>query len=198
MAGKLKREYYLGDNVVSIARSLLGKTLMTNIKGVITGGKIIETEAYSGLVDKASHAWPNKKTARTEVMFEPGGIAYVYLCYGIHRLFNIVTNVTGKPDAVLVRAIEPTVGIEHIIKRRNAKKLTEKLSSGPAKVSLCLGIDLDHNTQPLTGRKIWIENGIENHHSIVETTRIGVDYAGEDALLPWRFYIKDNSYISRK
>jgi len=197
MTRRLKREYYLGDNVVSIARSLLGKILITNINGVITGGKIVETEAYSGLVDKASHAWPNKKTARTKVMFEPGGIAYVYLCYGIHKLFNIVTNKKGKPDAVLVRAIEPTLGIEHIIRRRMAKKLSKQLSSGPGKVSACLGIEIDHNQESLTGGKIWIEDSKESDHTIVETTRIGVDYAAEDALLPWRFYIKDNSYVSR-
>jgi len=195
---KLKRAFYINNDVIGLSKKLLGKTLLTRVNGVKSGGIIVETEAYSGLIDKASHAWPNKKTPRTEVMFDEGGIAYVYLCYGIHHLFNIVTNKKGYPDAILVRAIEPTIGVNHILQRRNTKKLHPGISSGPGKVSSCLGINLDHNRLSLQGTQIWIEETGISDIEIVETTRIGVDYAEEDALLPWRFYIKDNPFVSRK
>ena len=161
---------------------------------------IVETEAYSGAVDKASHAYKNKMTKRTRVMFKEGGIAYVYLCYGIHHLFNVVTNLEGHPDAVLIRAIQPLDWILNpgtILRKRSAVSVT--LSNGPGKLTKAMKIDLRHNGLDLTGDEIWIENGESplTKESIVSSKRIGVDYAGEDANLDWRFYIKDNPWISR-
>lgn len=184
----LKLEFYLRDDVVAIARDLLGKRLYTNIDGQVTGGLITETEAYAGPVDRASHAYNNRRTARTEVMFHQGGIAYVYLCYGIHHLLNVVTNRDGIPHAVLIRGIFPTVGIETMLKRRNKDKLDHRLTSGPGSVCQALGINMQQNVTCFNSKSLWIEEGVQVDPSQIETSkRIGIDYAGEDALLPWRF-----------
>ena len=131
---KLTRDFYLQEDVVKISRELLGKVLCTKFNGKFTSGIITETEAYAGIPDKASHAYNGRRTKRTEVMYGMGGTAYVYLCYGIHHLFNIVTNKKDIPHAVLIRAVKPLDGIDLILKRRNQKKLTEKISSGPGTV----------------------------------------------------------------
>lgn len=184
----LKLEFYLSDDVVAIARALLGKRLYTNIDGQVTGGLITETEAYAGPADRASHAYNNRRTARTEVMFHQGGIAYVYLCYGIHHLLNVVTNRDGIPHAVLIRGIFPTVGIETMLKRRNKDKFDHRLTSGPGSVCQALGINMQQNGTRFDSGSLWIEEGMKVDPSKIETsTRIGIDYAGEDALLPWRF-----------
>lgn len=186
---KIPKEYFLDNDVVSISKNLLGKTLCSNITGVITTGIITETEAYAGITDKASHAYNNRRTARTEIMFAEGGVAYVYLCYGIHHLFNIVTNKKGIPHAILIRAIKPIQGIETILKRRKKEKLHKNISSGPGTVSQSLGITTALSGTVLTGNIIWIEDhGISiNEKDIIAGPRIGVDYAGEDAFLPYRF-----------
>jgi len=132
------------------------------------------------------------------VMYESGGIAYVYLCYGIHHLFNIVTNTNGNADAILIRAIEPTQGLQKMLERRNKQKLEKSLTSGPGNVTKALGITKSHNTKSVLGQDIWIDNPGIKIESIVETTRIGIDYAEEDANLPWRFYKQDSKYISVK
>lgn len=184
----LKLEFYLSDDVVAIARALLGKRLYTNIDGQVTGGLITETEAYAGPNDRASHAYNNRRTARTEVMFHQGGIAYVYLCYGIHHLLNVVTNREGIPHAVLIRGIFPTVGIETMLKRRNKDKLDHRLTSGPGSVCQALGINMQQNGTRFDSGSLWIEEGVQLASCQIETSaRIGIDYAGEDALLPWRF-----------
>jgi DNA-3-methyladenine glycosylase len=187
----LPASYYQNDNVVEIARDLLGKTLATKINNKITAGIITETEAYAGVTDKAAHSYGGRRTQRTETMYAHGGVSYVYLCYGIHHLFNIVTNVKDVPEAVLIRAIYPVRGIDEILKRRNATHLTKKLCVGPGKVSSALGINKIHDNISLTGKKIWLEDtGIKiNPKDIHAGPRIGVDYAGEDALLPYRFWI---------
>lgn len=173
---------------------------MVRSNGSVSGGVIVESEAYSGAVDKASHAFRNKLTNRTKTMFETGGIAYVYLCYGIHHLFNIVTNREGYADAVLIRAIQPVSGIKSILKRRNASKDSITLTNGPGKLSKALGIDMAYNGMDLLSNYIWIEdNGYEvTSDQIVVSKRVGVDYAEEDADLPWRYYIKNNNWISKK
>lgn len=185
----LKASYYLNPDVVSLAKDLLGKTLCTRINGVLTCGIITETEAYAGVNDKASHAYNGRRTNRTETMYSKGGVSYVYLCYGIHKLFNIVTNVKGIPHAILVRAIYPTVGVDEIVRRRGVK-LSNHLCVGPGKVTQALGIDMLHNNLPLTGKDIWIQDdGIRIQESDIKVgPRIGVDYAGEDAKLPYRFW----------
>jgi DNA-3-methyladenine glycosylase len=198
---KLEKDYYLSENVVALSRDLLGKYLCTRFDGKLTSGIITETEAYAGEIDKASHAYGNRRTKRTEIMFADGGVCYVYLCYGIHHLFNIVTNYRGVPHAILVRAIKPAEGIKTILKRRNipAEKNLEaqvdnnhkKISGGPGTVSQALGIRTEHTGIDLTGNKIWIEDrGFKvNNRNITVGPRVGVDYAGEDAKLPYRFIL---------
>ena len=195
----LDRNFYSHDNVVEISRNLLGKVLFTFIDNQVTAGKIVETEAYCGLSDRASHAYPNKKTRRNSVMFEKGGVAYVYMIYGIHYLFNIVTGPKDVPNAVLIRALEPVEGIDIMCRRRDRSN-TKRITSGPGSLSKALGINLDLYGNSLLSEKIWIEDQDEiiPEQGIVATTRIGVDYAGEDAFLPWRFYLQDNPWVSRK
>ena len=195
MSKRLPESFYQRSDVVEIARDLLGKVLLTKIGKKISGGIIVETEAYNGANDKASHAYPNKITKRTEIMFGEGGFAYVYLCYGLHYLFNVVTNVKGVADAVLIRAIEPVIGL-NIIKKRRGTSLS-RLTSGPGKLSQGLGITTRLNAKSLAGNLIWIEEGNDKDFEIDVSKRIGVDYAGKDAFLPWRFSIKNNSWVSK-
>lgn len=186
---KLTPDFYLREDVLQIARDLIGKELITNINGTITSGIITETEAYAGVIDRASHAYGGRRTNRTETMYAEGGISYVYLCYGIHHLFNVVTNVKEVPHAVLIRNIQPLKGLETILERRRKKKIDKTLSTGPGTMSEALGIKTLHNGFDLTGDTIWIEDaGITIANETVKITpRIGVDYAGEDAKLPYRF-----------
>ncbi len=185
---KLPVEYYLSEDVVGIGKDLVGKKLCTNIDGKFTSGIIAETEAYAGINDQASHAWNNRRTKRTEVMYMKGGVAYIYLCYGIHHLFNVVTNREDIPHAVLIRSIIPIDGIEHMLKRRGMNKADAKLTSGPGSLSRALGITCDYAACDLTADTIWIEDGIKiPSTNITVSKRIGVDYAGKDAGLPYRF-----------
>ncbi len=198
MPKKLTRKFYLQTDVISVAKQLLGKSLCTKIDGKTCKALITETEAYNGIIDKASHAYGNRNTPRTSTMFLEGGVAYIYLCYGIHHLFNVVTHAESVPHAVLIRAIQPSYGIEHMMQRRNRTKIDRLLSSGPGTLSQALGINTLYNGEPLTGNKIWIEDApLIPEKNIVISTRIGVDYAAEDALLPYRFYIKDSKYVSK-
>lgn len=184
----LKPEFYRRNDVVTIARDLLGKRLCTQFDGQITGGIITETEAYAGPTDRASHAYNNRRTRRTEAMFQEGGIAYIYLCYGIHYLLNIVTNRQEIPHAVLIRSIEPTIGIEVMLQRRNKQRVDQTLTKGPGSVCQALGVTLEQYGQSLDSPTLWIEEGDQvDPDLIVASTRIGIDYAGEDAFLPWRF-----------
>ena len=191
---KLSRDFYLREDVVKISRELIGKFLITRMNGVLTSGMIIETEAYNGVVDKASHAYNLRRTARNEVMYGEGGVSYVYLCYGIHHLFNIVTNKSEVPHAVLIRAVLPKEGINTVLKRRNQKKVIKTTSDGPGTISQALGIRTTHSGTSLSGNSIWVEDRNINFkkQDIVAGPRIGVDYAGEDALLPYRFRLTDN------
>lgn len=192
---KVKKSYFLEEDVVSLAEDMLGKVLVTKFNNKLTAGIITETEAYDGVNDKACHAYGGKRTARTEVMYAQGGISYVYLCYGMHHLFNIVTGSKDVPQAVLIRAIQPLKGIEEILKRRNATKLSANLCVGPGKITKALGITTQHNAFDLTQGKIWLEddNVQLKKSQILKGPRIGVDYAGEDAKLPYRFWVKDYS-----
>ncbi|MDE3046821.1 MAG: DNA-3-methyladenine glycosylase [Verrucomicrobiota bacterium] len=224
--------FYQDPDVLHLAKSLLGKLLLTRIDGHLTGGYITETEGYAGIGDRASHAYNNRRTERTEVMYRAGGIAYVYLCYGIHHLLNVVTGPEETPHAVLIRALKPAIGEDIMFQRRGKKPLThgpgalkpaigedimfqtrgkkplthgpgalkpaigedimfqtrgkKPLTHGPGALTQALGITLKQNGQSLNSSAIWIEEGVRIT-SIVETARIGVDYAGDDALLPYRF-----------
>lgn len=196
---KLPLEFYTHTDVLSISRNLLGKYLFTRIDGVITGGYIVEAEAYNGLVDKASHAHGGRLTPRTQTMYQAGGISYVYLCYGIHEMFNIVTSVEGQPHAVLIRAIVPTDGIEEMLLRRNMSVLKPNITSGPGSVAKALGISRKVNAFSLNGDTIWIEDrGLSfADDEIKAVPRVGVAYAAEDALLPYRLFVKGSPYVSK-
>ena len=196
---KLAETYYHSNDVVALSRDLIGKYLFTCIDGVTTGGYIIETEAYNGVVDKASHAYGNRQTPRTSTMFKQGGIAYVYLCYGIHEMFNIVTSTEGVPHAILIRAIQPTDGLDVMLYRRNMMALKPNITAGPGSVAKALGISRAVNALSLQGDTIWIEDrGLSfPDEAIAAVPRIGVSYAAEDALLPYRFYVKGNIYVSK-
>jgi DNA-3-methyladenine glycosylase len=195
---KLGKDFFLRENVVDISRELIGKFLVTNFNDVITSGMIVETEAYNGVIDKASHAYNGRRTARNEIMYGEGGNTYVYLCYGIHHLFNIVTNKKDTPHAVLIRAVIPKEGIAAVLKRRNQKSLTKKIADGPGTSSQALGIKTNHTGISLSGKMIWVEDRkIEfSKKDIKAGPRIGVDYAGKDALLPYRFRLNDNIITS--
>lgn len=189
---KLPSEYYLHSDVVWLARDLLGKVICTEIDGHRAAGIITETEAYAGETDKASHAYGGRRTPRTETMYAQGGCAYVYLCYGIHHLFNVVSNCEGIPHAVLLRGIRPVEGEAVILKRRNKQKLDQKIAAGPGTLTQALGIKTYHDLTDLTGNTIWIEDrGIQIPNSNIKTgKRIGIDYAEEDKDLPYRFRAK--------
>ena len=187
----LPQKFYLRDDVLQISRDLLGKYIFTRINNQLTGGIIREVEAYAGVNDRASHAYGNRRTARNEMMYAEGGVAYVYLCYGIHHLFNIVTNKSGIPHAILLRGINPTHGIETMLGRRNKVKLDKTLTAGPGSVSQALGITVSYNGADLTGNTIWLEDrdAFTDNAKIITSPRIGVDYAGDDAFLPYRFML---------
>lgn len=193
---KLERSFYTRSNVVTVARELLGKVLSTKINGLTTSGMIVETEAYSEK-EKGCHAYKGM-TRRNAVMYDDGGVAYVYLCYGIHQMANVVTNAKGIADAVLIRALEPLTGIDVMMERMRVKR-DKRITSGPGKLTRALGIDKSFNGKSLAGKELWIEDcGMKISASqIVKSTRIGIDYAGDDALLPWRFTIKGNEWISK-
>jgi DNA-3-methyladenine glycosylase len=196
---KLTESFYLNTDVLHVAKKLIGKYLFTCIDGVTTGGYIVEVEAYNGIIDRASHSYGNRITPRTKTMFMQGGIAYVYLCYGIHEMFNVVTSVEGQPHAILIRAIQPTEGIEEMLFRRSMAVLKPNITQGPGSVARALGISRAINAISLQGDTLWIEDrGLTfSDEEIAAVPRVGVDYAGEDALLPYRFYVKGNPYVSK-
>jgi len=179
---------------VAISRDLLGKVLCSIMGDELTKAIIVETEAYAGVGDRASHAYGGRRTKRTEPMYKAGGIAYIYLCYGIHHLFNVVTSARDIPNAVLVRAGLPLVGV-HVMQRRRANTIVDKtLLAGPGSLSRGLGITTDFSGESLLGNQIWIEeHGIELTDSMIRATpRVGIDYSGEDALRPYRFILDAN------
>jgi DNA-3-methyladenine glycosylase len=195
---KLSTDFYERDDVVQIAKDLLGKYIITNIGKEYTVGRIVETEAYAGIIDKASHAYNNRRTARTEVMFGPPGVSYVYLCYGIHHLFNVVCNVKDKPDAVLIRGIEPVEGIHVMLQRFNKEKPDSSIGRGPGNVSKALGISTQHSGLNLQGKQIWLANDNATPNiNILTSPRIGVDYAADHAQWLYRFFIEDHPQVSK-
>lgn len=190
---RLPKDFYLEKDVVSIAKKLLGKVLCTRIEGQLTSGIITETEAYEGVTDRASHAFGGRRTQRTETMYREGGTSYVYLCYGIHELFNVVTHAKEIPHAVLIRSVAPLDGLETMQKRKNGK-WAKTAATGPGNVSKCLGITREMNGYNLvTSNQIWIEDRgiVVPQNEITATPRIGVDYAGEHAKWLYRFVWKN-------
>ena len=197
---KLDNSFYDRPDVVKVARDLLGKVLVTAFDGQRTSGRIVEVEAYNGVVDRASHAYSGRRTRRTEIMFGPGGSVYVYLIYGIYHLFNVVTNKKDVPHAVLVRALEPIEGIPLMLKRTGKPKPDHTLTRGPGNLSRAMGLLTTHTGTLLSGDEIFIgDDGYKpKRGEIVAGPRIGVDYAGVDAGLPYRFFLKGNPYVSGK
>jgi DNA-3-methyladenine glycosylase len=193
---KLAQSFYQRQNVVQIARELIGKVLVTSVNGLLTSGMIVETEAYSNK-ERGCHAYRGI-TNRNKTMFEPGGVAYVYLCYGIHQMMNVVTNKEEKAEAVLIRALEPLEGLDLML-HRMAAKTEKRITSGPGKLTKALGIDRNQDGQSLGGSEIWIENrNIKiGKRKIEASPRIGIDYAGEDAKLPWRFTLSGSEWVSK-
>ncbi len=188
---KLPKAFYHRDDVVRIGRELIGKYLYTRIDDQVAGGMIVETEAYRGHEDSASHARGGLRTKRNRIMYQPGGASYVYLCYGIHVLFNVVTNRENQADAVLIRAIQPEQGLKVMLERRKLEAISPQIASGPGLVSQALGIGLRHYGTDLTGDIIWIEEkGVKPEPSRVHAgPRIGIAYAKEHAFYPWRFFL---------
>lgn len=197
---KLPVSFYQRDNVLEIAKDLLGKILVTKWNGIITSGRIVECEAYAGKGDKASHAYGGRRTKRNEVMYADGGIAYVYLCYGIHYLFNVVTFTKDTPHAILIRSLEPLQGIDKMLLRTGKLQHDHTLTRGPGNLTKALGISKQHNGMSLTGKELFIadDNYSYTAGQMIASPRIGVDYAGPDALLPYRFYIHGNANVSGK
>ena len=197
---KLQADFYQEEDVLTISKKLLGKILCSKFDSNLTSGIIVETEAYSGETDRASHAYGGRRTRRTEVMYAAGGTAYIYLCYGIHHLFNVVTNRDGIPHAILIRAIEPLEGIDIMLKRRNMKKLLPRLTAGPGILSQALGISIYNSGISLLDNQIWIEDNSNNSpigdFKIISSPRVGCEYAEEDANNPWRFRINGNPWVS--
>lgn len=196
---KLPLSFYLGNDVLKIAKELIGKVLVTKWNGDYTSGRIVETEAYAGETDKASHA-SKGRTQRTGVMFQQGGRAYVYLCYGIHQMFNIVTNREGSPDAVLIRAVEPLEGIDVMLTRTGKKKADETLARGPGNVGKAFGFHTSQCGMLLNSEELFIaDDGYKIADAmIMSSPRIGVDYAGEHAAWHYRFFIRNNRNVSGK
>jgi DNA-3-methyladenine glycosylase len=196
---KLSREFYTRSNVVTVARALLGKLLVVPASsGRRVSGMIVETEAYRGPHDRAAHSYGGRRTKRTETMYGIGGTTYVFFVYGMYNQFNVVTNVEGTPHAVLVRALEPIEGIEQMRKRRHGQP-DHNLTNGPGKLCIALGIDrrLDH--ADLLGNRVWLEDAEAiPRHRIATGPRIGIDYAEGWVDKPWRFWIRDNSFVSRR
>ena len=196
---KLPREFYLREDTLQIACDLLGKLLVVPTpNGERVSGMIVETEAYLGAIDKAAHSYNNRRTKRTETMFSIGGTVYIFFIYGMYYQFNIVVGAVGTPHAILIRAVEPVENAEIMRERRGAMP-DKNLTSGPGKLCLAFGIDKSFNNENLLGGKVWLED--YKSFSDAETTngkRIGIDYAEEFAEKPWRFWIKNNLYVSRR
>jgi DNA-3-methyladenine glycosylase len=196
---KLPREFYTRPNVLAVARDLLGKLLVVPAKnGKRVSGRIVEAEAYRGPLDRAAHSFGGRRTKRTETMYRVGGTAYVFFVYGMYYQFNVVSNVADAPQAVLIRAVEPVEGIELMRKRRHAHP-DHNLTNGPGKLCIALGIDRRLDAADLLGERVWLEEGEKISRSrIASGPRIGIDYAQEWKDKPWRFWVKDNPFVSRR
>lgn len=196
---KLPREFYLREDTLQIARELLGKTLVVPTAGERVSGMIVETEAYLGAIDKAAHSYGNRRTKRTETMFAVGGTVYIFFIYGMYFQFNVVVGAVDTPHAILIRAVEPIEGIEIMRARRGQQMKDANLTSGPGKLCIALGIDKTFNNEDLLGNRAWLEDWKSFSDSeIASGRRIGIDYAEEFAEKPWRLWVKDNSFVSKR
>lgn len=197
---KLPASFYKRTDVLLIAKELLGKVLITKWNGVITSGRIVECEAYDGIVDKASHAFGGRRTARNETMYAEAGTAYVYICYGIHHLFNVITNKKDIPHAILIRALDPVSGFDLMLKRRKKKMMDNTITKGPGSLSVAMGISIKHDHYSLQSNQLYIADDgfVIQQKNITASPRIGVESSGEAATYPYRFFLKGNPFVSGK
>lgn len=195
---KLPIQFYKREDVILIAKELIGKVIVTSFNGRITSGRIVETEAYIGLTDRASHSFEGRRTARNEHMYAAAGTAYVYICYGMHHLFNVVCNQKNIPDAVLIRAVEPLSGIDIMLKRAGKQKSDSSLTKGPGNAARALGISKNHSGISLLKDEIYIADDeyVIDYNSIGVSPRIGIGNSGDAMQKPYRFYIKGNRFVS--
>ncbi len=194
----LQRPFYQRDTI-TVARDLLGKILVHECAEGTTAGRIVETEAYRGPEDQAAHSSGGRRTPRNEVMFGEKGHAYVYFIYGMYFCFNITAgDIKGKPEAVLIRALEPVEGEALMAKRRGAAvKKQVTLANGPSRLCMAMGLSKAQNGADVTVKPFYVKDALSiSPDDVVDATRIGVDYAGDWKNKPWRFYIKDNSFVS--
>ncbi|MEJ7780430.1 MAG: DNA-3-methyladenine glycosylase [Daejeonella sp.] len=196
---KLPADFYQQNDVIAIARELLGKHVYSQVGGEITGGIIVETEAYRGPDDRGSHAYNNKRTPRNEIMYQAGGVAYMYICYGIHDMLNLVTGSEGMSHAVLIRAVEPQTGLNTMRERRNIFDQDRRLCQGPGALAKALGLTKLHNGYDLQGNVIWLEDRRVSYtdRKVIASARIGMNFDGPYKTMPWRFYVKGNQFVSR-
>ena len=195
---KLPREFYTRSNVLAVARELLGKLLVVPARdGSRVSGIIVEAEAYRGPQDRAAHSYGGRRTKRTETMYGIGGTAYVFFVYGMYNQFNVVTNTEDAPHAVLIRAVEPVEGIE-VMRKRRGRHPDHNLTNGPGKLCIAMGIDRKLDSEDLLGNRVWLETGQPITRSqIASGPRIGINYAEEWVDKPWRFWIKNNPFVSK-
>ena len=201
----ISKEFY-NRSALDVAQDLLGKILVREVDGKILKGKIVETEAYIGAIDKACHAYNGRRTKRTEILYEDAGVSYIYFIYGLYHCFNVVTNKKDVAEAVLIRAIEPINELDYISNIRYNKKYDEltkaqskNLTNGPSKLCLAYLLNKDLNAVKLYEKgAVYITDDNNEDFEIVASKRIGIDYAEEAKDFLWRFYIKDNIYVSKK
>lgn len=200
---KLERSFYKKSALV-LAKDLLGKYLILDTNNEKLVGKIVETEAYMGFIDKAAHTYNGRRTPRVEAMYGEEGHAYIYIIYGMYNCFNVVAAEKEIAQAVLVRALEPIQGLETMALNRFNKPFNQLkksqligLTNGPGKLCQAFGIIREMNGEDLTGKKLYICSGIEEKFNTVQTKRIGIDYAEEAKDFPWRFHIQDNKFVSK-
>ena len=194
---KLPKEFYLSKNTAKIARELLGKLLVIPSNGQRVSGMIVEVEAYLGVHDRAAHSFGGRRTNRNEVMYGGGGRVYVFFVYGMYHQLNFVTGPEDHPHAILIRGIEPVEGVEIMRERRGEMKDTN-LTSGPGKLAIAFDVNRELNGEDLMGDQIWLEEYRKFQKKEIETgKRVGIDYAGEDAELPLRFWVKGNPFVSK-
>lgn len=196
---KLSRKFYAQEDTLQIARELLGKNLVIPTKsGERISGMIVETEAYLGEIDKAAHSYKGRRTARNEITYALGGHAYVFFIYGMYFQLNVICGEKEVPRVCLIRAVEPIEGIE-IMRERRGKMKDQNLTSGPGKLCIAFGIDKTFNGEDLLGERIWLEDHRTfSDEEVSIGKRVGIDYAEEFAEMPWRFWVKENRFVSRK
>ena len=197
---KLPKSFYQREDVLKIAEEFLGKIVVSKFNGITTSGRIVECEAYDGIIDRASHAFAGKRTTRNETMYAESSTAYVYICYGIHHLFNVITNKKEIPHAILIRALDPMTGVDKMLERRQKKQLDNTITKGPGSLSVAMGISIKHDRYSLLSDQLFLADDgfVIPKENVGISARIGVESAGKAAKYPYRFFVKGNPFVSGK